>query len=87
MLELYNIELLDNSNINIISDINLPTLPASKTKKCTIAKKQFDLRNIASNKLELLENGKIAFTYVTKEDNILPLTADIQTVQIVIAIS
>ena len=33
-----------------------------------IAKKQFDLRNIASNKLELLENGKIAFTYVTKEE-------------------
>ena len=44
-----------------ISDIYRKTLKI-------ISKKQFDLRRIASNRVELLENGKIAFTYITKQE-------------------
>lgn len=33
-----------------------------------ITKSRFDLTRIAMERLELLENGKIAFTYITKED-------------------
>lgn len=33
-----------------------------------ITKTQFDLRNIANSRLELLEDGKISFTYVTKQE-------------------
>ena len=35
-----------------------------------ITKKQFDLRSLANNRLELLEDGKIAFTYVTKQEQV-----------------
>lgn len=34
----------------------------------TITKSRFELTRIANNRLEILENGKIAFTYVKKED-------------------
>lgn len=34
----------------------------------TVSKEKFELRKIAMNRIELLENGKIAFTYITKED-------------------
>lgn len=34
----------------------------------TISKTRFELTRIAINRLELLENGKITFTYITKED-------------------
>ena len=34
----------------------------------TISKSSFNLRKIAINRLELLENEKIAFTYITKKD-------------------
>lgn len=34
----------------------------------TISKKSFELRKVAINRLELLENGKIAFTYITNKD-------------------
>lgn len=34
----------------------------------TISKKRFELRKVAINRLELLENGKIAFTYITNKD-------------------
>lgn len=34
----------------------------------TLSKPSFELRRIAMNRLEFLENGKIAFTYITKED-------------------
>lgn len=33
-----------------------------------ISKNKFELRKIAMNRLEFLENGKIAFTYISKED-------------------
>ena len=33
-----------------------------------ISKEQFELRNIACSRLELLEDAKIAFTYVTKQE-------------------
>lgn len=33
-----------------------------------ITKKQFEIRKVAINRLELLEEGKIAFTYITKQD-------------------
>ena len=33
-----------------------------------ISKNRFELRKIAMNRLEFLENGKIAFTYILKED-------------------
>lgn len=33
-----------------------------------ISKSKFELRKIAMNRLEFLEDGKIAFTYITKED-------------------
>lgn len=33
-----------------------------------ISKKQFELRKIAINKMEFLEEGKIAFTYITKQE-------------------
>ena len=33
-----------------------------------ISKNKFELRKIAMNRLELLEDGKIAFTYILKED-------------------
>lgn len=33
-----------------------------------ISKSRFELTRIALNRLELLENGRIAFTYITKED-------------------
>lgn len=34
----------------------------------TISKTRFELTRIAINRLEFLENGKITFTYITKED-------------------
>lgn len=34
----------------------------------TISKSKFELRKIAMNRLEFLEEGKIAFTYIQKED-------------------
>lgn len=34
----------------------------------TISKEKFELRKIAMNRIELLEEGKIAFTYITKKD-------------------
>lgn len=34
----------------------------------TVSKNSFNLRKIAINRLELLENEKIAFTYITKKD-------------------
>lgn len=34
----------------------------------TLSKPSFELRRIAMNRLEFLENGKIAFTYITKND-------------------
>ena len=34
----------------------------------TISKEKFELRKIAMNRVELLEEGKIAFTYITVED-------------------
>ncbi len=34
----------------------------------TISREKFNLRKIAMNRIELLENGKIAFTYITMED-------------------
>ena len=34
----------------------------------TISKKSFELRKVAINRLELLENGKISFTYITNKD-------------------
>lgn len=34
----------------------------------TISKTQFELRRIAMNRIEFFENGKITFTYITKED-------------------
>lgn len=34
----------------------------------TISLEKFELRKIAMNRIELLENGKIAFTYITRED-------------------
>lgn len=33
-----------------------------------VSKKKFEITKIALNRLELLENGKIAFTYITKEE-------------------
>ena len=33
-----------------------------------ISKNKFELRKLAMNRLEFLENGKIAFTYISKED-------------------
>lgn len=33
-----------------------------------ISKARFDIQKLATERLELLENGKIAFTYITKED-------------------
>ena len=33
-----------------------------------ISKKQFELRKIAINRMEFLEDGKIAFTYITKKE-------------------
>ena len=44
-----------------VSDIYKRTLQ-------TITRDKFELRKIAMNRIELLENGKIAFTYITKED-------------------
>ncbi len=35
-----------------------------------ISKARFDIQKLATERLELLENGKIAFTYITKEDEI-----------------
>ncbi len=35
---------------------------------CTKTKASFELNRIATDRLELLENGKIAFTYITLED-------------------
>ena len=34
----------------------------------TITKEKFELRKIAMNRIELLEEGKIAFTYITRKD-------------------
>lgn len=34
----------------------------------TISKEKFELRKIAMSRIELLEEGKIAFTYITKKD-------------------
>lgn len=34
----------------------------------TIPKEKFELRKIAMNRIEILENGKIAFTYITRDD-------------------
>lgn len=34
----------------------------------TVSKEKFELRRIAMNRIELLENGKIAFTYITRKD-------------------
>ena len=34
----------------------------------TISKTQFELRRIAMNRIEFFEDGKITFTYITKED-------------------
>ena len=34
----------------------------------TLSKPSFELRRIAMNRLEFLENGKIAFTYITEND-------------------
>ncbi len=34
----------------------------------TVPIEKFELRKIAMNRIELLENGKIAFTYITRED-------------------
>lgn len=34
----------------------------------TVPKAKFELRKIAMNRIELLENDKIAFTYITRED-------------------
>ena len=34
----------------------------------TISKEKFELRKIAMDRIELLEEGKIAFTYITRED-------------------
>ena len=44
-----------------VSDIYKRTLQ-------TISKEKFELRKIAMSRIELLVNGKIAFTYITKED-------------------
>ena len=33
-----------------------------------VSKKKFEITKVALNRLELLENGKIAFTYITKEE-------------------
>lgn len=33
-----------------------------------VSKKQFELRKIATNRIEFLEEGKIAFTYITKQE-------------------
>lgn len=44
-----------------VSDIYKRTLQ-------TVSKEKFELRKIAMNRIELLENGKIAFTYITKQD-------------------
>ena len=44
-----------------VSDIYKRTLQ-------TISKEKFELRKIAMSRIELHENGKIAFTYITKED-------------------
>ncbi len=44
-----------------ISDIYKRTLK-------TVSKEKFELRKIAMNRIELLENDKIAFTYITKQD-------------------
>ena len=42
----------------------------------TISKEKFELRKIAINRIELLENGKIAFTYITKKDEEQAKTED-----------
>lgn len=34
----------------------------------TVSKSKFELRKIAMDRIEFFENGKIAFTYITKED-------------------
>ena len=34
----------------------------------TVSKKRFDLTKLAMNRMEFFENGKIAFTYLTKQD-------------------
>ncbi len=34
----------------------------------TVSKEKFELRKIAMNRIELLENDKIAFTYITRKD-------------------
>ena len=34
----------------------------------TVSKEKFELRKIAMSRIELLENGKISFTYITRED-------------------
>lgn len=34
----------------------------------SISLEKFELRKIATNRIELLENGKIAFTYITRKD-------------------
>ena len=34
----------------------------------TLQKGNFELRKIAISRLEMLEEGKVAFTYLTKED-------------------
>lgn len=34
----------------------------------TVSKEKFELRKIAMDRIELLENGKIAFTYITRKD-------------------
>jgi len=34
----------------------------------TVTKKRFDLTKLAMNRMEFIEDGKIAFTYLTKQD-------------------
>ena len=42
----------------------------------TISKEKFELRKIAINRIELLENGRIAFTHITKKDEEQARTED-----------
>lgn len=46
-----------------VSDIYKRTLQ-------TVSKEKFELRKIAMNRVELVEDGKIAFTYITHEDEL-----------------
>lgn len=39
-----------------------------KDSVSNISKEKFEIRKLAMNRIEFLENGKVAYTYVTKED-------------------